>query len=314
MDRNDDLTRYGDLYLTIEGGSFRNAVAGGGTFTSSDPIGGFTLRGDVYLTIRGGTFINENNKSWIYGGCMAAKKELAAQTKIYGTAAVTIDASENEVEFSNLVAGSYGTGKIFGGTKLVLTGSNKITAEGDIWGGCGKDYYTIGGASQTFVKNADGTEDGDRMLSFTGFRGTLDCARIRDFTSAEFIMDTTGDSTVELNKACNMSYISNWTFENGCTLSGTEFLNNFTGDTFAFTGSEEGFSGADVLKNVGASALTGFAYEEDGEVLVSGFSSVTLFGHEAAWNGSDAYVTAIENSTVNYKLTMNSSGMSVGIA
>ena len=315
MDRNDYLTRYGDLSLTIEGGSFSNAVAGGGTFASSDAEGGYTLHGDVYLTIQGGTFINDGNKSWIYGGCLAANKVLAAQTNIYGTVTVTIDASDNDVSFSNLVVGSFGTGKIIGSTKLVLTGSNNVTAGGDIWGGCGKDYYTIGGNSKTFVKKSDDpeAEDGDRMLSFTGFNGTLDCSRIRDFTSAEFI----GVSIVELNKACDMRYISNWEFENGSTLSGSSFLNNFTGDTFVFSGSEEGFSSADVLKNVGASALTGFAYEVEDEKLVSGFSSVKLFGYDATWNGSNAYVTDTGSST-NYKLYLNNaetpSAMLVGIA
>ena len=300
------LTRTGNLNLTIEGGTFHNFVAGGGAFTSTAGLADSSLVGNVTLTIRGGTFQADK---WVYGGFMATNKTLAANTTITGTVTVRLDATEGAVTVSHVVAGSYGAGKIFGSTKLEVTGTSKITAT-DLWGGCSSDYYTIGGDAVTYVRNSGDTADGDRLLSFTGFRGVLDCAKIRDFTSAEFICDASNNaSEVELNKACDMSYVSNWSFDFGCNLTGSLFKNDFAGDTFAYGKSSDvvtaSWEGKAVLKDVGAAALKGF----------DSFSGVTLFGKTATWSDvANAYVTNIEGGSFNYKLYSTETGMAVGIA
>ena len=315
LDSSCGVVRYGNVNLTIEGGTYNNVVAGAEAYTYGDVGNSAELHGAVTLTIKGGTFQAPSNKDWIYGGCMATDKNVAASTAIYGTVTVRLDSTDGEVAAPHVVAGSYGTGNIYGSTTLEVTGSNKITAT-DLWGGCSSDIYTIGGDVVTYVKESDVEEaaDGDRLLSFTGFQGTLECAKIRDFTSAEF----KNDSQVTLSKGTaealiDMSFVSNWTFDLDSKLIGADFKNDFAGDTFVY-GSEgditsSSWGGANVFENVNELALTGFAKNEN-----SGFSSVTLFGLDAGWiSDENAYVTT-GGSDFNFKLSMTETGMAVGIA
>jgi len=310
VDAATSLTRTGNVNLTLEGGTYNYAVAGAGLFMSTVNSADAEIVGDVTLTIKGGTFQdpNNDNRDWIYGGFIAKNRNVAANTTITGTVTVKLDSTDRALTVSHVVAGSYGKGKIVGGTKLELTGTYTVTAA-ELWGGCSGDYYTIGGSAQTYVKQSDDpdAEDGDRLLSFTGFRGTLNCSKIRDFTSAEFVCDAANNASTVTLTGCDMTYVSNWTFAYGCKLSGNNIANDFTGDAFAYGTTSDvvtsSWAGANVLVDVGTATLTGFDH----------LDSVKLFGHAAAWNGT-AYVTDIEGASFNFRLYSTGTGLAVGIA
>ena len=246
------VVRTGDITTTITGGVFKNAVAGAMAVTDDAVTILNKLVGNVSLTIKGGTFTFENpekaNKDWIYGGSIATTKTVAGTTTIEGNVTVTLDASDNDITIGNLVAGSYGFGKIIGNTDLagntdlVLKGTNNITATGEIWGGCSGDTILY-----TRIKKDDGTNSGNhevssqvsgsRILTFTGFKGTLlsEKNRIRAFSDIE--VKGNSDATVANAEggSVNLSDVVNWTFENGSTLTGN-FINDFNGDTLDLLG------------------------------------------------------------------------------
>ena len=235
---NCEMTRTGDITMTISGGTFYNAVAGAMAVTTESTHTSSELNGNVNLTIRGGTFNNVNNKGFIYGGSIATKKPVGGKTTINGNVTVTLDATNNNITIANLVVGSFGAGKI--GTeankkdaKLVLTGTNDITATGEIWGGCSSDIITntkIEGAGNN--RYVESTVSGRRILSFTGFEGTLtaNTNKIRAFSDVEL----KNSSSAKLGGCANLSDVVNWTFEKGSSLTG-DFINDFNGDTLNLT-------------------------------------------------------------------------------
>ena len=243
------LTRYGDITTTISGGTFNSSVAGAMAVTGDITIRS-KLVGNVFLTINGGTFQDSwddtketwKNVDWIYGGSIATTKTIGATTTIEGNVTVTLDATNNAITVGNLVAGSYGYGKITGNTDLVLKGANNITATGEIWGGCSGDSILY-----TKIKKEDGTDSGNRevtkmvsgsrILTFTGFAGVLtsEANKIRAFSDIE--VKGNSDATVANAEggSVNFSDIVNWTFENGSRLTGN-FVNDFNGDTLNLLG------------------------------------------------------------------------------
>ena len=243
------VTRYADIEMTILSGTFHNSIAGGMALTNSNSTAYAKLIGNVDLTISGGNFldtydtVNEKwkNLDWIYGGCIASTKSVADNTTIDGNVTVTLDARYNDVTVANLVAGSYGDGDITGYAKLVLKGGCDVTANGEIWGGCSGDSY--GGyiedsGNRTLTKNLVA---GKRILSFTGFTGTLTSEKIRAFSDVEILNGS--KATVANTGNLTLSDVINWTFgaptgewdEDDCMLTG-DFTNNFWGDTLNLKG------------------------------------------------------------------------------
>ncbi|MBP5586250.1 MAG: hypothetical protein J6Y92_07860 [Lentisphaeria bacterium] len=239
------LTRTGNISTTINGGVFSHSVSGAMAVTVDALTVLNKLVGNVTLTIRGGTFNDSwdstkekwKNVDWIYGGSIALTKTIGGTTTIDGSVTVTLDATNNAITVANLVAGSYGYGTITGNTNLVLTGTNGITATGEIWGGCSGDVLQF-----TKIKKSDNTDSGNRALTtkvsgkrkltFSGFNGTLMSGenKIRAFSDLEFKGNS--DATVANSGTGSVIFsdIVNWTFEKGSKLTGN-FVNDFNGDT-----------------------------------------------------------------------------------
>ena len=168
---------------------------------------------------------------------------------------VTLDAKSGGLTIANLVVGSFGAGKI--GTqdnkkdaKLVLTGTSNITATGEIWGGCSSDIITVKDGKRVMKETQ---VSGNRILSFTGFQGTLTSTKIRAFSQVELKKDeNAGNSNVTLVNSgaasLNLSEVENWIFESGSSLAG-DFINDFEGDTLNLSG----FSGSGILMSYNTS-------------------------------------------------------------
>ncbi|MBP5586248.1 MAG: hypothetical protein J6Y92_07850 [Lentisphaeria bacterium] len=249
-----DVTRVADIEMTISGGKFYHSVAGAMALTNAS---GFAkLEGNVTLNIYGGEF-NDNaagqNVDWLYGGCIASTKSVGQSTSITGNVTVRINTSEknDHIEIANLVVGSYGYGEVGGDTKLLLTGTEKnVTATGEIWGGCSSDKYE-GYISDSHNRNLTTTvrhkvsepgeepvyEYGKRILSFTGFTGTLTSQENKILAFSDVVVEQNSQATVanfEGGKV-SLSDVVTWTFENGSTLTGN-FSNDFWGDTLNLKG------------------------------------------------------------------------------
>ena len=216
--------------LTIDDGVFRNDVACGMVIMASDFASHAYIYGDTELVINGGEF-----RKFVYGGSTANKIMYSAQTHIVGNVSITINAASS-ITMNKLVGGSHQSGKITGDILLTLKGDGsnlRFVEDGEIWGGCTGDYYSIDESGVRTYVNVGTTEGRKRTLSFDGFSGALNCSKIRAFTDVEFI----GNSDVELNNGGVYSFsdISSWTFENGSSLTGN-FGNDFDGDTLNLTG------------------------------------------------------------------------------
>ena len=223
---------FGDVNTVITGGSFSYAVAGGLlNATGAMEKGQGIVKDDVNLTIKGGTFDNASHSVWIYGGCISTKRgdeddPISSQTTIEGNVTITVDTSaltgSDKITLCSIAVGSHGWGAIYGDAELVFTGEGskiEFASKSQIWGSCGGDDINT-----DYGKIVDSLVDGARILSFTGFSGTLACEKIRGFSDIK----VTGGSDVTLNSKCNLSDTEKWTFENDSTLSG-DFVNNFAG-------------------------------------------------------------------------------------
>ena len=269
------FTLNSDLEMNISGGVFDSFVAGGllnSLYEKDGEVektnGTAEIHGDVSLNITGGAFADG---CWIYGGCISTSRSVSSYAStIYGDVTVTIDCgSGNTIQLSHLVAGSHGLGQILedstshsgGNTAVVFKGNNisddetpliTFTDNGELWGGSGRDNV-----SQVTGKCADSLVEGDRLLSFEGFNGSLNCTKIRDFTSIQL----NGGSAVGLTKTTvDLKGIENWTIENGSSLSGN-FGNDFTGDALALTNLDAGSPALNdwaVLTNSSDTAFKGF--------------------------------------------------------
>ena len=280
------------INLTIESGTFKNNVVGGMEYMSTD-IGegcGAFLYGNVYLTIHGGEF--QKN---IYGGNTAKSTTASAYSVIKGNVNITLDTNPvydtssnrinaEKIKVKNLVLGSYSAGSISGNATLTLTGEGsgiEFFDGGEIWGGCGGDYYEISNNRHFETKI-----EGSRILSFAGFTGDLACSKIRGFDT--LTCDKT--SKVGINNSVSLSDVKNWTFEYGTFtldentvtsgLSGN-FVNSFLGDTLTLKniGSFSGSSWT-ILENSRSGAFAGFG----GEV---GDMTVKLFMNDNDTTGTD---------------------------
>ncbi len=283
-------TRTGNLTTTITNGEFNSAVAGAMLVTGLTTPS--LLTGNVELTINGGTF---NSSSWIYGGSLATKKIYGGQTTINGNVTVTLDATNNAITVSNLVVGSYGYGSIKENATLVLTGNHNINATGEIWGGCSGDFITIRDGKRVMEESK---VDGKRILSFTGFSGTLASGlnKIRAFSDIEF----KDGSEAKLGGCINLSDTTNWSFENGSSLTGA-FINDFEGDTLKLDLKSGLSSPWDIITSSREEAFSGF-----GDIGGAGDKRLKVFvgTNELRWESDDAryagsgYALAlIENGT-----------------
>ena len=246
----------GDLNLIIEGGKFNKAVVGGdridhdgyyyhkgncsvtindGTFNALvaagmmynlTSVGSRVLVDSTNLTIAGGTFASSK---FVYGGNVALKKAASAAPMVRGNTDVTIkvgDEAESKLTLNNLIVGSYGDGVVKGNTQLTLTGN--VNGEGakahsieSIWGGCSSDVMADVNAD---TREYRGYVNGDRILTFEGFNGALNCNQIGAFSKVQ----VNGGSDVTLSNAAGVRLddVSDWEFEFGSTLVG-DFKNDF---------------------------------------------------------------------------------------
>jgi hypothetical protein len=275
------LVRTGDVTLNINGGIFGQNVAGGAMFSGSGSGDGSSTLENVSMTITGGTFADG---TWLYGGSLANTKSNGSRNSIEGNVTITIDtrsgSSANPLKLSNVVAGSLGFGTVGGYTKVEFKGKGIVTEDevvkkyltfapddstkeaGQIWGGCSGDSFSYESLPAETSRTVEGSKvTGDRILSFTGFEGALDCKEIGGFSKISFTDHSSvilGDSTLPYN----FSEAEKWTFENGSNLEGN-FVNNFNGDTLALTGLA-GWSWASdaddwtILTNSSSTAFLGF--------------------------------------------------------
>ena len=269
-----DFTRDGSVYLTISGGTFGKNVGGGILLSSED--GCVELKQDIYVTITGGVFAAG---TWLYGGNFAGKKDVSCsgRTMLDGSTHITVnnrsvdengDVTYGKITLGNIVAGSHGHGTVGGNTELVFTGrsvdevSGKalLSISGELWGGCSADYYK----TESGKRVLESLVDGSRTLSFTGFVGALDCARIRGFSDIEFrsLVEENPDADATVVQSAvtlahedkdygfyDLSEIANWTFENGSTLDGN-FINDFAGDTLNLTGFGSAVEGVTLITDL----------------------------------------------------------------
>ena len=321
------FTLNSDLEMNISGGQFNYFVAGGLLNSlyekdgeNENTNGTAAIYGDISLNITGGVFSND---SWIYGGCVSTSRSVSSYAStIYGNVTITIDcgvsgdeSERNDIVLSHVVAGSHGLGQILenstthsgGSTAIVFKGDNNsggetphslinFTDDGELWGGCGRDNL-----SPVSGKCADSFVQGDRLLSFEGFTGELNCKQIRDFSSIQLI----DESNVTLTESTvNLRGFENWTFEYDSCLSGN-FGNDFNRDTLNLTGLDaKSFDDWTILTNSSDTAFKGFGSFSSvsfgtGEGSAASYSS----GSDVWYN--DAYVLyCSENSML---LTTNAS-------
>ena len=236
------LERTGDIVMNISGGTFTSYVGAGLTNAASSPDDGAVyLIGDVSANITGGTFAKG---SFLYGGCISSKKEknLSTITKIVGNVTITVDSSSattaKPITLTHIVAGSHGWGTITGNVKLVFSGNGDsivFQTGSKLYGSSSGDRLN----SEGKVEKNDASVTGSRILSFTGFHGTLGCAMIEAFSHIEIKSKSGVNSDVTLSStAIDLSGLENWEFELDSQLSG-DFTNNFAGDILHLTGFSE---------------------------------------------------------------------------
>ena len=289
------FTLNSDLEMNISGGQFNYFVAGGllnslyeNTSEVEKTNGTADIYGDISLNITGGVFADN---CWIYGGCVSTSRSVSSYAStIYGDVTVTVDCGDdNAIQLSHLVAGSHGLGQILenptthsgGNTAIVFKGNGtnlNFTDDGELWGGSGRDNLSpiTGKCTESLVAS-------DRLLSFEGFTGDLNCKKIRDFSSIQLL----DESEVGLTETTvDLKGVENWTFEYDSSLSGN-FGNDFAGDTLNLTGLDDvSFDDWNILTNSSATAFKGFG----------SFSSVSFGtgeGSEASYSsGSDVWYNA----------------------
>jgi len=314
------LERSGDIEMNISGGTFTQSIGGGVyNYASTSKDGMAYISGNISLNITGGTF---SSTKWIYGGCVSEykKKNLSTLAKIDGNITITVDSSSasstNPIALCSIYVGSHGWGTVTGNTKLVFKGNGGKAIQfysnnGELWGSSSGDHL-----NETTLKidKNDSAVEGDRILSFEGFSGALNCTKIRAFTHIEF----KDSSSVELDNGgkFNLSGFENWEFENGSTLSGN-FTNDFAGDTLnlvGFSNMATGVSNAITLltdsnntdeKNVfqGFATLGIQMYDTDRSVVA--VSSKSFDGDNNIWSFSAG--------GSNYKLALETSGISTSM-
>ena len=154
--------------------------------------------------------------------------------KIIGNVTITVDSSgataDDPIILSQICAGSNGWGTISGDTKLIFTGNGSAVVfqeDSLLFGSSSGDRLNSVGK----IEKNDVSVVGNRILSFTGFNGTLGCDKIEAFSHIELKSKDSVDSEVNLSSAAiDLSGLENWEIECGSSLSGN-FTNDFAGDT-----------------------------------------------------------------------------------
>ena len=306
----------GASVLTINGGTFGDserdpiAVAGGAMFAGANSDGNMATLASATTTITGGSFADN---SWLYGGSISTSKaNNSVRTAITGSTKITIDASAGHtIALSNIVAGSYGDGTVGGNAELVFTGTGgALTVSGQIWGGCSGDEFSYDmdafdeapNLPLALFRKIEGSKvAGSRILSFTGFTGTLeDCTKIGAFSDVKL---TGSQVTLDSDTTYNFSEVDNWEFDAGSRLTG-DFLNNFTGDTLNLTGT---LANGTLFTNTNANGFFGFG--DLAAIRLDGVSQqLTDANYDAdtmTWAWSDDnhnYSLAVSNGTMQFTI------------
>ena len=330
------LHRIGDIGMEISGGTFTSFVAGGMMNVITDLQSGHgCIDGNVEMTITGGTF---SDNCWIYGGNVSSgKSTISANSTINGSVTITIDANgvaDDGIVLSHIIAGSHGSGHIEGkvqadesllGTKVVFLGDGVdddkavvFTDNGELWGSSSSDFV-----SPVTWKIASSVVKGDRVLSFMGFHGKLDCANIRAFSKIEIKNRTKDKEGADLpapinsdvildHENFNMSGIDVWDFDCGSTLSGN-FKNGFAGDTLNLWGFSSIATSqilmTDTLNTDERNVFNGFIRS----ATCNGLAAITMDGtavSDLAF-ADNAYTFSAAN--ISYKLSLDTSDTSTSM-
>ena len=275
------VTLSGDSTLNISGGVFSGVVAGG-----SDSQGGKITTTSDYtsnLNITGGTF------NRIFGGNVASKLAYASFSgvqetliDINGSTNVSIDSSANNIVINgDIVAGSYGVGQITGDTSITFKGlGDNLDFSGKISG----DSQNAG----TYDKCVSGT----RSLVFDNFSGSFS-GNIRGIDSVSF---SNGSAVVfdDSVKQFYLKYASEWNFGAGTSLTWTNGINDFGGDTMNLT-----FNDLDSEWTVFTGSASTLANFDDMSVKFNGGASLSYDeGISGYSDGSYALTIDSDNSIV----------------
>ena len=282
-----------NISTTINGGTFSGYVVGGMCFNQKTSVAEAVLNGNVYTTMTGGTF----NGKGFYGGCIAVNANSSAQTHINGNVS-TVFRPESGTTIrmaGHVYAGSYRHGTITGSVSVVFSGGGTVDIAGEIWGGCSGDYYEIGPGGN---KNLVSSISSDRLLSFTGFTGTLTCQKIRGVESIEFVRgDGVATHAALSGRGYHLSDIKNWTFEYGCDLRNSDFANDFTGDRLTLNcvpGEDEDFTDWTILTNSRAGAFAGFG---DGLDVYLGSQKMSWDAAQGCFLGGGYRLALVDSAT-----------------
>lgn len=217
----DPISRYGNTDVLITGGTFQNGIGCPCyTYTGADKVA-LNLYGNTRIRVKGGTFISNNNKCWIYGGVVATNMGAASYATVYGDTHVVLDSSDNPVTITSTAA-NYGSGNTQGNHEVMITGSHNITVDRIYGGNYGDDADENTGAITSTIRVS-----GNRTLTFSGFKATLNANWIQGFTHIAF---KDGCDATLTNTAITLISTGNWMFEAGSKLT-ANFSNDFTGDT-----------------------------------------------------------------------------------
>ena len=257
----DVITRYGNVDVLITGGTFQNAMGCPCyTYTGSDKAT-LNLYGNTRIRVKGGTFISNNNKCWIYGGVVATNMGAASYATVYGNTQVILDSSDNPVTITSTGA-NYGSGNTQGNFEVMITGSHNITVDRIYGGNYGDDADENTGAITSTIRVS-----GNRTLTFSGFKATLNANWIQGFTHIAF---KDGCDATLTNSAITLCCIGTWTFEAGSKLT-ANFSNDFAGDTLNLVSYPVGVHTL-ITAPDSSNVFTGF--DALGEIQIDG-SSVT---------------------------------------
>ena len=317
------MHRVGDLDMEITGGTFTAFVSGGMMNILTDTQSGHAyIDGDIELEITGGTF---TDNCWIYGGNVSSNKAtISANSTINGSVTITVDAAgvaNAGIVLSHIIVGSHGNGHIEGkiqadesllGTKIVFLGdggndgvddgsavvfakNNDNEIVGELWGSSSGDVL-----NPITKKINSSVVKGDRVLSFMGFKGQLDCANIRAF------------SKIEIKN--NLSGVEKWEIDCGSTLSGN-FISNLAGDTLNLIGFADITTPQTLMTDTDKSDDVAGGNVETARNIFNGFGGLTIKmngkGVSSAEFSNDTWTFAAGGS--NYSLALVASEASTSM-
>ncbi|MBR2963500.1 MAG: hypothetical protein IKC53_04775, partial [Lentisphaeria bacterium] len=245
---------------------------------------------------------------------------------------------------SHIIVGSHGNGHIEGkiqadesllGTKIVFLGdggndgvddgsavvfakNNDNEIVGELWGSSSGDVL-----NPITKKINSSVVKGDRVLSFMGFKGQLDCANIRAFSKIEIKnrIKTENNETSTINSAVtldnanfNLSGVEKWEIDCGSTLSGN-FISNLAGDTLNLSGFADITTPQTLMTDTDKSDDVAGGNVETARNIFNGFGGLTIKmngkGVSSAEFSNDTWTFAAGGS--NYSLALVASEASTSM-